>query len=166
MYKTTSFLVVSLSRNKEKRVNYISLVGHGLSICWYQRVISKETGCLIHLAFTIHETIVTTLLLKQLICFYSDHKLVVIQLDLTAMINPTQFRRGGKNLGNLGIVDIDVDPACTSGFLNTIHIPSTFVYEAISKFDRKLDVFSFGHLVLREIEFGYKRERLQSGTTK
>ena len=78
---------------------------------------------------------------------------------------PAQFRRGGKNLGNLRIVDIDVDPACTSGFLNTIHIPSTFVYKAISKFDRKLDVFSFGHLALREIEFGYKQEKLQSATT-
>ena len=134
-----------------------------------QRVINKETGCLIHLAFTttvIHETMVTTLLLKQLICFT-----VVPQTSCDSAWPycndyPAQFRRGGKNLGNLGIVDIDVDPACTSGFLNTIHILSTFVYEAISKFDRKLDVFSFGHLALRKIEFGYKWERLQSGTTK
>lgn len=99
------------------------------------------------------------------LAYLHNRKPVVIQGDLilAAMIILLSSEGVAKILH---IVDIDVDPACTSGFLNTIQIPSTFVYEAISKFDRKLDVFSFGHIALREIEFGYKRERLQSGTTK
>jgi len=77
MYKTTSFLVVSLFRNKEKRVNYTSL--------WLAMLINmlvseaNKQGNWLSYTFSLyyhsnpwnHETMVTTLLLKQLICFYS-----------------------------------------------------------------------------------------------
>ena len=92
------------------------------------------------------------------LAYLHNRKPVVIQGDLilAAMIILLSSEGVAKILH---IVDIDVDPACISGFLNTIHVPNTFIYEAISghaKFDRKLDDFSFGHLVLREIEFGCK----------
>ena len=85
MYKTTSFLVVSSFRNKEETT---SLVGHGLSICWNQRLINKETGCLIHLAFTTtvkHATMHATMHATILMCRTTDE--VWHLVNLPAVIN-------------------------------------------------------------------------------
>ena len=57
-----------------------------------------------------------------------------------------------SDFGNSRIIDID--PACSSEFRSTTHVPGTIVYmppEPCSdhaKFNEKLDIFSFGHLAL------------------
>ena len=88
------------------------------------------------------------------LAYLHNRKPVVIHRDLTAknILLSSEGVAKISDFGNSHIVDID--PACTSGFLNTIHVPGTLVYmppEASSghaKFNRKLDVFSFGHLAL------------------
>ena len=88
------------------------------------------------------------------LAYLHNRKPVVIHCDLTAknILLSSEGVAKISDFGNSRIVDID--PACTSGFLNTNHVPGTLVYmppEAASghaKFNRKLDVFSFGHLAL------------------
>ena len=88
------------------------------------------------------------------LAYLHNCKPVVVHCDLTAknILLSSEGVAKISDFGNSRIVDID--PACTSGLLNTIHVPGTLVYmppEAASghaKFNRKLDVFSFGHLAL------------------
>ena len=57
-----------------------------------------------------------------------------------------------SDFGNSRIIDID--PKCTSEFISTTHVPGTAIYmppEAgsdHSKYNVKLDIFSYSHLAL------------------
>ena len=83
-----------------------------------------------------------------------NHKPAVIHRDLTARNVLLNSNRVAKisDFGNSRIIDID--PACSSEFISTSCVPGTTIYmppEACSdhaKFNKKLDIFSFGHLAL------------------
>ena len=88
------------------------------------------------------------------LAYLHNHKPAVIHRDLTARNVLLNSDRVAKisDFGNSRI--IDVDPACSSEFISTSHVPGTTIYmppEASSdhaKFNKKLDIFSFGHLAL------------------
>ena len=88
------------------------------------------------------------------LAYLHNHKPAVIHRDLTARNVPLNSDRVAKisDFGNSRI--IDVDPACSSEFISTSRVPGTTIYmppEASSdhaKFNKKLDIFSFGHLAL------------------
>ena len=88
------------------------------------------------------------------LAYLHNHKPVVIHRDLTARNVLLNSERVAKisDFGNSRIIDID--PACSSEFKSTSRVPGTIVYmppEACSdhaKFNKKLDIFSFGHLAL------------------
>ena len=88
------------------------------------------------------------------LAYLHNHKPAVIHLDLTARNVLLNSDRVAKisDFGNSRIIDID--PACSSEFKSTSHVPGTTIYmppEASSdraKFNKKLDIFSFGHLAL------------------
>ena len=83
-----------------------------------------------------------------------NHKPAVIHRDLTARNVLLNSDRVAKisDFGNSRIIDID--PACSTHFQSTTHVPGTIIYmppEACSdhaRFNEKLDIFSFGHLAL------------------
>ena len=86
--------------------------------------------------------------------YLHNHKPLVIHCDLTARNVLLNSDRVAKisDFGNSRI--IDVDPASSSEFKSTTHVPGTIIYmppEASldhAKFNKKLDIFSFGHLAL------------------
>ena len=88
------------------------------------------------------------------LAYLHNHKPAVIHRDLTARNVLLNSDRVAKisDFGNSRIIDID--PACSSEFISTTHVPGTIIYmppEASSdhaKFNKKLDIFSFGHLAL------------------
>ena len=88
------------------------------------------------------------------LAYLHNHKPAVIHRDLSAKNILLSSERVAKisDFGNSRIIDID--PACSSEFQSTIHVPGTIIYmppEACSdhaKFNKKLDIFSFGHLAL------------------
>ena len=88
------------------------------------------------------------------LAYLHDHKPAVIHRDLTARNVLLNSDRVAKisDFGNSRIIDID--PACSSEFISTSRVPGTVIYmppEASSdhaKFNKKLDIFSFGHLAL------------------
>ena len=88
------------------------------------------------------------------LAYLHNHKPVVIHRDLSAKNILLNSERVAKisDFGNSRIIDID--PACSSEFKSTTHVPGTIIYmppEACSdhaKFNEKLDIFSFGHLAL------------------
>ena len=88
------------------------------------------------------------------LAYLHSHKPAVIHRDLTARNVLLNSDRVAKisDFGNSRI--IDVDPACSTHFQSTTHVPGTIIYmppEACSdhaKFNKKLDIFSFGHLAL------------------
>ena len=90
---------------------------------------------------------------KGLVYLHS-HKPLMIHRDLTAKNVLLSSERVAKigDFGNSRIIDID--PACSSEFRSTTHVPGTVIYvtpEACSdhaKFSRKLVTFSLGHLSL------------------
>ena len=88
------------------------------------------------------------------LAYLHNHKPAVIHRDLTARNVLLNSDRVAKisDFGNSRIIDID--PACSSEFISTTHVPGTIIYmppEASldhAKFNKKLDIFSFGHLAL------------------
>ena len=88
------------------------------------------------------------------LAYLHNNKPLVIHRDLTAKNVLLSSERVAKisDFGNSRIIDID--PACSSEFRSTTHVPGTIVYmppEACSdhaKFNEKLDIFSFGQLAL------------------
>ena len=88
------------------------------------------------------------------LAYLHNHKPVVIHRDLTARNILLSSERVAKisDFGNSRIVDID--PASSSDFIGTTHVPGTIIYmppEACSdhaRYSKKLDIFSFGHLAL------------------
>ena len=88
------------------------------------------------------------------LAYLHNHKPAVIHRDLTARNVLLNSDRVAKisDFGNSRI--IDVDPACSTHFQSTTHVPGTTIYmppEACSdhaKFNEKLGIFSFGHLAL------------------
>ena len=88
------------------------------------------------------------------LAYLHNHKPAVIHRDLTARNVLLNSDRVAKisDFGNSRIIDID--PACSSEFISTSRVPGTTIYmppEASSdhaKFNKKLDIFSFGHLAL------------------
>ena len=86
--------------------------------------------------------------------YLHNHKPAVIHRDLTAKNVLLSSKSVAKisDFGNSRIVDID--PSSSSELQNTTHVPGTSVYmppeasTAPAKFNRKLDIFSFGHLAL------------------
>ena len=88
------------------------------------------------------------------LAYLHNHKPAVIHRDLTARNVLLNSERMAKisDFGNSRI--IDTDPACSSEFKSTTHVPGTIIYmppEASAdhaKFNKKLDIFSFGHLAL------------------
>ena len=88
------------------------------------------------------------------LAYLHNHRPAVIHRDLTARNVLLNSDRVAKisDFGNSRI--IDVDPACSTHFQSTTHVPGTTIYmppEACSdhaKFNEKLDIFSFGHLAL------------------
>ena len=88
------------------------------------------------------------------LAYLHNHKPAVIHRDLTARNVLLNSDRVAKisDFGNSRIIDID--PACSSEFVSTSRVPGTVIYmppEASSdhaKFNKKLDIFSFGHLAL------------------
>ena len=88
------------------------------------------------------------------LAYLHNHKPAVIHRDLTArnvLLNSDRVVKI-SDFGNPRIIDID--PACSSEFISTSHVPGTTIYmppEASSnhaRFNKKLDIFSFGHLAL------------------
>ena len=85
--------------------------------------------------------------------YLHNHKRI-IHRDLTAKNVLLSSEREAKisNFGNSRIIDID--PACSSEFQSTTRVPGTIIYmpsEACldhAKFNKKLDIFFFGHLAL------------------
>ena len=88
------------------------------------------------------------------LAYLHNHKPAVIHRDLTARNVLLNSERVAKisDFGNSRI--IDTDPACSTEFKSTTRVPGTIIYmppEACSdhaKFNKKLDIFSFGHLAL------------------
>ena len=88
------------------------------------------------------------------LAYLHNHKPAVIHRDLSAKNILLSSDRVAKisDFGNSRIIDID--PACSSEFKSTTHVPGTIIYmppEACSdhaKFNEKLDIFSFGQLAL------------------
>ena len=88
------------------------------------------------------------------LAYLHNHKPAVIHRDLSAKNILLSSARVAKisDFGNSRIIDID--PASSSEFKSTTHVPGTIIYmppEACSdhaKFNEKLDIFSFGHLAL------------------
>ena len=88
------------------------------------------------------------------LAYLHNHKPAVIHRDLTARNVLLNSDRVAKisDFGNSRIIDID--PACSSEFISTSRVPGTTIYmppEASSdhaRFNKKLDIFSFGHLAL------------------
>ena len=86
--------------------------------------------------------------------YLHNHKPAVIHRDLSAknVLLSSEMVAKISDFGNSRIIDID--PACSSEFKSTTHVPGTIIYmppEACSdqaKFNEKLDIFSFGHLAL------------------
>ena len=88
------------------------------------------------------------------LAYLHNHKPAVIHRDLSAKNILLSSERVAKisDFGNSRIIDID--PASSSEFKSTTHVPGTIIYmppEACSdhaKFNEKLDIFSFGQLAL------------------
>ena len=88
------------------------------------------------------------------LAYLHNRKPAVIHRDLSAKNVLLSSERVAKisDFGNSRIVDID--PASSSEFQSTTHVPGTIIYmppEACSdhaRFNEKLDIFSFGHLAL------------------
>ena len=88
------------------------------------------------------------------LAYLHNHKPAVIHRDLSAknVLLSSEMVAKISDFGNSRIVDID--PALSSEFKSTTHVPGTIIYmppEACSghaKFNDKLDIFSFGHLAL------------------
>ena len=88
------------------------------------------------------------------LAYLHNHKPAVIHRDLSAKNILLSSERVAKisDFGNSRIIDID--PACSTEFKSTTHVPGTIIYmppEASTdhaKFSKKLDIFSFGHLAL------------------
>ena len=88
------------------------------------------------------------------LAYLHNHKPAVIHRDLSAknVLLSSEMVAKISDFGNSRIVDID--PALSSEFKSTTHVPGTVIYmppEACSdhaKFNEKLDIFSFGHLTL------------------
>ena len=85
LYKTTSFLVVSASFHSEMRKS----IGN-----------NEETIYLLYFSLVItklkHATRVTTLWLKQPICFYSDSSIIVGQLGGQVLISQVLVRHNNQ----------------------------------------------------------------------
>ena len=88
------------------------------------------------------------------LAYLHKHKPVVIHRDLSAknILLSSEGVAKISDFGNSRIIDID--PAGSTEFKSTTHVPGTIIYmppEACSdhaKFNEKLDIFSFGHLAL------------------
>ena len=88
------------------------------------------------------------------LAYLHNHKPAVIHRDLSAK-NILLSSEGVAKISDFGNSHIiDIDPASSSEFKSTTHVPGTIIYmppEACSdhaKFNEKLDIFSFGHLAL------------------
>ena len=88
------------------------------------------------------------------LAYLHNHKPAVIHCDLTAknVLLSSQSVAKISDFGNSRIVEIG--PTSSSVLQNTTHVPGTSVYmppetsTTPAKFNRKLDIFSFGHLAL------------------
>ena len=103
---------------------------------------------------SLHAKVFILLDVAKGLAYLHNHKPAVIHRDLTArnvLLNSDGVAKI-SDFGNSRIIDID--PACSTEFKSTSRVPGTIIYmppEACSdhaKFNKKLDIFSFGHLAL------------------